>query len=75
MLLKDGMGVKDGKFEYYVGSLKGGHKKYIYIGWNCLKRGLGQFADLREGQKRGQCTLCRLLALTWLGFATLHSLN
>ena len=25
------MGVKDGKFEYYVGSLKGGHKKYIYI--------------------------------------------
>ena len=40
-------------------------KKKQYISGNCLKRGGGrrQFADLREGfvQKRGQCTLCRLL--------------
>ena len=44
--------------------------KKQYIGWDCLKRGLGQFADLRGsfGKKeegvmflRGlipQCTLC-----------------
>ena len=53
--------VKDEKFQYYG-------KTNIYRG-NCLKRGLGQFADLRGGpwQKRGggvfegglipQCTL------------------
>ena len=46
-------------------------KKAIY--W-CLKRGLGQFEDLRDRawQKRGQCTLCRLLALTRLSFPALH---
>ena len=38
---------------------------------------LGQFVDLRKGawQKRGQCTFCRLLALTMFGFPTLHSWN
>ena len=34
--------VKDEKFQYYG-------KTNIYRG-NCLKRGLGQFADLREGE-------------------------
>ena len=48
-----------------------GHKKTIY--W-ALKRGLGQFEDLRDRawQKRGQCTLCRLLALTRLSFPALR---
>ena len=47
------------------------HKKTIYWG---LKRGLGQFEDIRDRawQKRGQCTLCRLLALTRLSFPALH---
>ena len=52
MLLKDGMGVKDGKFEYYVGSLKGGHKIYIYIGWNCLKRGAWTVCRFKGGAKK-----------------------
>ena len=55
----------------------GGHKKTIYEGELHKKGGLGQFVDLREGawQKRGQCTICRLLALTRLSFPTLYSLN
>ena len=45
-------GVKDEKFQYYGSSLKnsifrGVHKNPIYRG--CLKRGLGQFADLIGG--------------------------
>ena len=42
--------------------------------WYSFGEGLGQIADLREGawQKRVQCTSCRLLALTRLGFPTLH---
>ena len=57
-------------------------KKAIYsdVGGGLSKKrgvGVGQFADLWEGawQKREQCTFCRLLALTRLGFPTLHSLN
>ena len=46
------MGVKDGKFEYYVGSLKGGHKIYIYIGWNCLKRGAWTVCRFKGGAKK-----------------------
>ena len=54
-----------------------GHKKSQYIGGNCLKRGLRQFADLRDGarKRRGQCTLFRLLALTRLSFPSLNSVN
>ena len=41
---------------HFLGNGGGGsHKKqYMYIGGTCLKGGLGQFADLREGawQKR-----------------------
>ena len=56
--------VNDKKFEYYGyygGSLKnpifrgGWVTKSQYIGRSCLKRGLGQFADLRAclAKKRG----------------------
>ena len=49
-------GVKNEKFQYYGDSLKnpifrgggGSHEKPIYRG-KCLKKGLGQFADLRWG--------------------------
>ena len=53
-------GGNDEKFYYhgvhwkiqFLGS--GGHEKPIYRGGNCLKRGLGQFANLRGAwQKRG----------------------
>ena len=48
-------GVKDEKFKCYGDSLKnlifrGGLVKKQYIVRNCLKRGLGQFADLRWGR-------------------------
>ena len=79
LLLKDGMGaLKMDNFNIMQVHWNGGHKKTIYRGELPKKGGrLGQFADLSEGawQKRGQCTFCRLLALTRLGFPTLYSLN
>ena len=51
--------MKDEKLWYFWGSLKnpsfrGGFTKKQYIGGDCLKRGLGQFADLRGAwQERG----------------------
>ena len=90
MLLKDWMGLKMENFNimwvhwkiHFLGRWGGGagggsqEKQYIARG-NYIKGGLRQFADLGEGawQKRGQCTLCILLALTRLNFPTLHSLN
>ena len=55
----------------------GGHRKTIYREELTKKEGLEQFVDSTEGawQEREQCTLCRLLPLTRLGFSTLHSLN
>ena len=49
MLLKDGIGVKDEKFWYYVGWLEGGHKKEQYIGRNCLKRGAWTVCRFKGG--------------------------
>ena len=47
-------GVKDEKCKYYEGSLKNlmfrgvvGSQKNQYVGVNSIKRGLGQFANLR----------------------------
>ena len=77
LLLKDGMGLKMESFNIMQVPWKGGHKKKQYIRRNCLKRGAWTVCRFKGGglAKRGQCTLCRLLALTRLGFPALHSLN
>ena len=49
MLLKDGMGVKDEKFWYYVGWLEGWSQKKQYIGRNCLKRGAWTVCRFKGG--------------------------
>ena len=48
-------GVKDGKFEYYVGSREGWSQKNKIKGGMIETGGLGQFANLREEawQKKG----------------------
>ena len=39
MHLKDGIGVKDGKFSYYVGSLEGWSQKKQHVGTGGGRRG------------------------------------
>ena len=78
MLLKDGMGLKmesfniiwvHWKIDFLGGS--GGHKKIRYRE-NCLKRGAWTVCRFKGGglAKKGQCALCRLLALSRLRFST-----
>ena len=44
------------KFDFYGGSLR----KKQYIGENCLKGGLGQFADLRGGGVLGEKSMMHI---------------